>query len=44
MTVLEQQVLETVRHYVPEIAKQLGRIADNLEAFTKLAAEQVKED
>lgn len=30
MTVLEQQVLETVRHYVPEIAKSLLSIATEL--------------
>ena len=44
MTMLEQQVLEIARHFIPEIAKQLGRIADGIETFNKLAAEQVKED
>lgn len=44
MTKLEQEVLEEARHYIPEIAKQLGRIADGIETFNKLAAEQVKED
>jgi molecular chaperone GrpE (heat shock protein) len=44
MTRLEQEALEEARHFIPEIAKQLLRIADNLEAFVKLAAEQVKED
>jgi hypothetical protein len=43
MTVLEQQVLEAARHYIPEIAKQLERIADNLEAFAKFMTDQVKE-
>lgn len=43
MTMLEQQVLEIARHFIPEIAKQLLRIADDLEAFVKLAAEQAKE-
>lgn len=43
MTMLEQQVLETVRHYIPEIAKQLGRIADSLEASTKLLEQAAKE-
>lgn len=44
MTRLEQEVLEVARHDIPEIAKQLERIADSIEAFNKLAAEQVKED
>ena len=44
MTRLEQEVLEVARHNIPEIAKQLERIADNLETFTKFMTEQVKED
>lgn len=36
MTMLEQQVLEIARHNIPEIAKQLGRMADSLETVTKL--------
>lgn len=43
MTVLEQQVLETVRYYIPEIAKQLERIADGIETCTKFMTDQVKE-
>lgn len=43
MTRLEQEVLEEARHYIPEIAKQLERIADNLETFTKFMTDQVKE-
>lgn len=44
MTRLEQEVLEVARHYIPEIAKQLGRIADGIETIKKLAAKQVKEE
>lgn len=43
MTMLEQQVLEIARHFIPEIAKQLERIADNLEYFRGNRAEQAKE-
>lgn len=44
MTRLEQEVLEVARHDIPEIAKQLGRIADGIETFNKLTAKQVKEE
>lgn len=43
MTRLEQEVLEVARHYIPEIAKQLGRIADAIETFNKFMTDQVKE-
>ena len=43
MTRLEQEVMEEARHFIPEIAKQLGRIADSLEYFRGNQAEQAKE-
>ena len=43
MTRLEQEVLEVARHDIPEIAKQLGRIADSLETATKLLERAAKE-
>lgn len=43
MTRLEQEVLEEARHYIPEIAKQLGRIADSLETI-KLTLNERRED
>lgn len=43
MTRLEQEVLEEARRCIPEIAKQLERIADSLEASTKLLEQAAKE-
>lgn len=43
MTRLEQEVLEEARHYIPEIAKQLGRIADTLEVLRGNRTGQAKE-
>lgn len=43
MTRLEQEVLEEARHNIPEIAKQLGRIADSLETVTKLLKQVAEE-
>ena len=43
MTRLEQEVLGEARYYIPEIAKQLGRIADSLETATKLLEQAAKE-
>lgn len=44
MTRLEQEVLEIARHDIPEIAKQLGRLADGIETIKKLTAKQVEEE
>lgn len=43
MTRLEQEVLEIMRHHIPEITKQLLRIADSLEYFRGNKTGQVKE-
>ena len=43
MTRLEQEVLEVARYDIPEIAKQLKRIADSLETSTKLLEQAAKE-
>lgn len=44
MTRLEQEVLENARHYIPEIADQLKRLADNLETFTELCKKEVSKE
>lgn len=44
MTRLEQEVLEEARYYIPEIGKQLKRIADSLETFVKLAIQEVEKE
>ena len=32
MTIIEQRTMEIIVHYLPEIARQLIRIADSLES------------